>query len=393
MGKRVKKHNNAQKKTKPSRQVPFVSVCTPTFNRRPFIKNMFKCFLNQTYPKSRMEWIIIDDGTDKIEDLVEEANIPQIKYFKYDTKMTLGVKRNLMHDKSSGSILVYMDDDDYYPPDRVSHSVDKLVSTPSALCAGSSIIHVHFKHNNKIVEFGPYGEKHATAGTFAFKRELLEQTRYDESAAIAEERSFLKNYTIPFVQLDPRKTILVFSHRHNTFDKKTLIEGIADDKINYISSTVSDFIKEEDVYKFFIHEIDDMLANYDPGMLKHKPDVVKQTQEIMERRKNLVEQQKILNKRLMYTDPKTSENRELSVGEVVHLYEQSQEKIKQMESGPHICVTDNVTKKQRIATGTELIDIFKNTQTHVSQLTDRIQQLEHENKRLMGQLNTSNRYV
>ena len=67
-----------------------MSVCTPTFNRRPFIHNMFECFRNQTYPKSRIEWIIIDDGTDKIEDLIETSNIPQIKYFKYDTKMTLG---------------------------------------------------------------------------------------------------------------------------------------------------------------------------------------------------------------------------------------------------------------------------------------------------------------
>ena len=33
------------------------------------------------------------------------------------TKMTLGKKRNLMHEKSKGDIIVYMDDDDYYPPD------------------------------------------------------------------------------------------------------------------------------------------------------------------------------------------------------------------------------------------------------------------------------------
>ena len=32
-----------------------------------------------------------------------------------------------------------------------------------------------------------------------------------EGAAIAEERAFLKGYTIPFVQLDPLKSILVFS--------------------------------------------------------------------------------------------------------------------------------------------------------------------------------------
>ena len=76
-----------------------------------------------------------------------------------------------------------------------------------------------------MVQFGPYGPNHATAGTFAFKRELLKTHRYDDNAALAEEKAFLKNYTVPFVQLEPKKTILVFSHIHNTFDKKTAAQN------------------------------------------------------------------------------------------------------------------------------------------------------------------------
>ena len=67
-------------------------------------------------------------GTDKVEDLV--INHPHVKYFKYDTKMKLGKKRNLLHEKSKGDIIVYMDDDDYYPPQRVSHAVQKLQEHP-----------------------------------------------------------------------------------------------------------------------------------------------------------------------------------------------------------------------------------------------------------------------
>ena len=144
---------------------PFVSICTPTFNRRPFIPYMIKCFEHQTYPKDQMEWIIIDDGPDKIEDMVK--HIPQVRYFKYDEKMTLGKKRNLAHDKSCGEVIVYMDDDDYYPPERVSHAVDMLKKNPSALCAGSSEMHIYFKHINQMYKFGPYTPTHATAATFA----------------------------------------------------------------------------------------------------------------------------------------------------------------------------------------------------------------------------------
>jgi len=61
-------NNSSNNSSNNDEKYPFVSVCTPTFNRRPFINAMIKCFNHQTYPKNRMEWIIIDDGSDKIED-------------------------------------------------------------------------------------------------------------------------------------------------------------------------------------------------------------------------------------------------------------------------------------------------------------------------------------
>jgi glycosyltransferase involved in cell wall biosynthesis len=70
-----------------SNNLPFVSVCTPTFNRRPFIETMIACFDSQDYPKDKMEWIIIDDGTDSVEDLV--TSHPNVKYFRYNNKLSL----------------------------------------------------------------------------------------------------------------------------------------------------------------------------------------------------------------------------------------------------------------------------------------------------------------
>jgi len=270
--------------------LPFVSICTPTFNRRPFIPAMIKCFNHQDYPKDRMEWIIIDDGTDKIQDLVKD--IPQVKYFKYDTKMSLGKKRNLMHDKSRGDILVYMDDDDYYPPDRVSHAVTKLSENPQALCAGSSVIYIWFKHINKMWQFGPYGPNHATAGTFAFRRELLKMSRYDDNAALAEERAFLKDYTIPFVQLDPLKSILCFSHQHNTFDKKKLLDMPHPQFSKPCELTVEEIINDKELLNFYKYKIEELLTNYEPGKPEMKPDVLKQIVEIENHRQIEMEKYK-----------------------------------------------------------------------------------------------------
>ena len=270
-------------------KLPFVSVCTPTFNRRPFVEMMIKCFDSQDYPKNKMEWIIIDDGSDPIEDIVKSH--PSVKYFKYDEKMTLGKKRNIMHKKACGDIIVYMDDDDYYPPERVSHAVERLMGNPNALCAGSSEMYIYFKENQdkcKMVQFGPYGPDHATAGTFAFKRKLLKDTQYNEEACLAEEREFLKNYTVPFVQLDPLKTILVFSHSHNTFDKRTLLENISGNPyIKYSTRTVGEFIKDKDVIKFFVEDLEGKLKAYEPGNINMKPDVLKQMKELEVKRKEM----------------------------------------------------------------------------------------------------------
>jgi hypothetical protein len=201
--------------------------------------------------------------------------------------MSLGEKRNLMHEKATGSILVYMDDDDYYPPNRVSHAVETLEKNPRALCAGSSEMYIYFKHIHKMIQFGPYGPNHATAATFAFRRELLKQTKYDDDAAVGEEKQFLKNYTIPFVQLDPLKTILVFSHVHNSFDKKVLLEN-PNEYVKESSKKVTDFIKDDDaILRFFMNDIDKLLDSYQPGRPENKPDVVKQIDSLTKNRQQM----------------------------------------------------------------------------------------------------------
>ena len=322
--------------------MPFVSVCTPTFNRRPFIPGMLKCFDHQTYPKNRIEWIIIDDGTDKIEDLVK--NHPCVKYYKYDTKLKLGKKRNLMHEKSKGDILVYMDDDDYYPPERISHAVEKLQSDSSVLCAGSSEIYIYFKHIKEMYQFGPYGPKHATAGTFAFKRKLLETSVYDNDACLAEEKAFLKDYTVPFIQLDPIKTILVFSHEQNTFDKRKLLENKHPQFVKPSAKTIGTFIKEANLKDFYMN-IDNKIKDYEPGMPHMKPDVMQQMIKIEEsRRKQAEAQSKQQGQITIHQEGKGPVT--LNNDQVVQMLKQQQSQLQQMKQSFEQLVNENTLLKQ-----------------------------------------------
>lgn len=335
---------------------PFISICTPTFNRRPFFPYIIKCFENQTYPKDRMEWIIIDDGTDKIEDMV--SHIPQVKYFRYEDKMLLGRKRNLAHEKAKGDIIISMDDDDYYPPNRVSHAVEMLRTNPKALCAGSSEMYVYFKHIQEMYRFGPYGPNHSTAATFAFRKELLTITSFQDNAAVAEEKHFLKGYTIPFVQLDPMKSILVFSHNHNSFDKKNLLDS-PNQYMGKSDKKVEDFVKEEDLKQFFMEDIDKLLETYEPGKPENKPDVLKQLSEIKQQREEMIiehqrkqtEYQNTINKvNEMYGNQNDSNDRINTMSTIIQelLMENKllKDKVKYLEDKINQIIKDQIAKKQ-----------------------------------------------
>ena len=334
---------------------PFVSICTPTFNRRPFIPIIIKCFENQTYPKDKIEWIIVDDGTDKIEDLV--SHIPQVKYFRYDEKLTLGKKRNITNEKAKGDIIIYMDDDDYYPADRVSHAVDTLIKNPKALCVGSSAMYIYFKHINKMYQFGPYNANHATAATFAFRRELLKQTKFDETASVAEEKKFLKDYTIPFAQLDPNKSILVFSHNHNSFDKKELLKQLPSPLIKELTITPSEIVKEPDILQFFMEDINKLLEEYSPGSPENKPDVTKQIVKMREKREKKAKQQMEYDnfvRKMSGVNPQDVQNKinnmTIMVQELTLENTQLKDKVKYLEDKMRQLITEQIQFKKQILT-------------------------------------------
>ena len=319
MGKNKKKNNQNTTNS----VLPFVSLCTPTFNRRPFIPYMIKCFEHQTYPKDKIEWIIIDDGTDPIEDLVKD--IPQVKYFYYEEKMLLGKKRNLMHSKCSGDIIVYMDDDDYYPPERISHAVTMLQQNPKYLIAGSSEMHIYFDSRNAMFQCGPYKEYHSTAATFAFKKELLQQTKYDDEVALSEESKFTKGYTIPLIQLDTLKSILVFSHKHNSLNKEKLLENPQQTRTIPSRFTVDDFIKDPILKDFYMYKMNELLTNYEPGRPENKPRLLEQMKKMEdERNKRIADHNKMLEMRqnlLSFYKPDSNTNNKNDIDKIRNEYE------------------------------------------------------------------------
>jgi glycosyltransferase involved in cell wall biosynthesis len=220
--------------------------------------------------------------------------------------MLLGKKRNLMHTKCSGDIIVYMDDDDYYPPERISHAVETLQQNPTFLLAGSSEMHIYFNSKNAMYQCGPYIQNHSTAATFAFKKALLSQTSYDENNAVAEEKNFTKGYTIPLIQLDPLKSILVFSHKHNSLNKEKLLINPEQSKIIMSPYNVDDFVKDPVLKQFYMYDMNTLLENYEPGRPENKPLLLEQIKKLEEdRNKRIQEHNKMLQQQMLNNNMKS----------------------------------------------------------------------------------------
>lgn len=249
------------KKNPQDANFPFVSVVTPTYNRRRFIPALIACYKAQSYPLNRMEWIILDDGQDKVGDLFANAakSIPNVRYIPLEEKLTIGAKRNRLNDEAKGEILVAFDDDDYYPPERVVTCVKSFKQFPQIELAGSTIIYMYYSDIKVIYKLGPYNPNHATNGTMAWRSSYAKTHRYDETVTHAEEKSFLEDYKHKMIQLDPFKVMLVMSHSENTFDKKKMREqeeemrkqGQENPVVHKTQMKLKDFIKDKALKDFY----------------------------------------------------------------------------------------------------------------------------------------------
>jgi glycosyltransferase involved in cell wall biosynthesis len=146
---------------------PTVSIVTITqlkrFSCMEVLKDMIK---GQTY-QNIIEWVIVEGSPNEL-DLDENAlNIQKLKddpefkvpiiYLEKKPGEKLGALRNKGNSACSGEITVVMDDDDYYPAERVKHAVEKLVGS-NLLIAGCSDMYIYDYTLEKLFKFKKFGD-------------------------------------------------------------------------------------------------------------------------------------------------------------------------------------------------------------------------------------------
>jgi glycosyltransferase involved in cell wall biosynthesis len=203
-----------------------------------------------------MEWLIYDDGEDSIQDFFEaeiKPRVPNARYIRSETKLKIGAKRNRLNAEAKGEIFVAMDDDDFYPPERVEHAVVALNRDRKIQLAGSSTLYLYYFDTGDIYQFGPMHNRHATNGTFAIRKEYATTHFYDETVTHAEEKSFLEDYKHPMVQLDPTKVMLVMAHSSNTYDKRPMRDKQNNPLMKKTTFKLKTFVRKESQRNFYLN--------------------------------------------------------------------------------------------------------------------------------------------
>ena len=174
----------------------------------------------QEYPKDSIRWIVVDNSDDPEQGWENPTR-------RVEGRRTVAELRNICIDLALAEhpdYIVFWDDDDYYPPKRISSGVAALEFDSTKEIAASSKMFLLLTRENVMMTTGPCHETHGTAATFTIRRSYAETHRFDPSKAKGEELSFTNGWTAPMVHVSPEDTIVVMGHGRNTVDKSDLLK-------------------------------------------------------------------------------------------------------------------------------------------------------------------------
>jgi len=197
---------------------PLVSCIMPTYNRRAFVERAIAYFLRQDYPNK--ELIIVDDGTDAIDDLVPADQ--HFRYFRMSEKTTTGAKRNLACEQARGTIIAHWDDDDWHAPHRLSYQVRALLREGTDMCGTSTLLYYDAENGGAWQYVYPHGQRPWLAGgTLCYRRAFWVSNRF-ASLNVGEDSRFVWNARKEHMTVLPDSTFYVgIIHRQNVSPKQT----------------------------------------------------------------------------------------------------------------------------------------------------------------------------
>lgn len=133
---------------------PLVSVIIPTYKQRGLLEATIESVLTQTY--KNYEIIVVDDNSPETqerkstEDIMSKyADNPIITYIKHEVNKNGAAARNTGFKASSGVYIAFLDDDDFWMPDKLEKQVEYLQKHPEFDSVYTYIVINGVKNPNK----------------------------------------------------------------------------------------------------------------------------------------------------------------------------------------------------------------------------------------------------
>ena len=209
---------------------PAISVITLVYNRPKFIENACLNLLSTDYPKSKIEWVVIDDSdadkspSDRIVKFQDQFP-GTIVYVPLTKKTSIGLKRNLAIERAKNDIILMMDDDDHYPETsfrrRVAYLTKSRLQVGCAVC--TSIAMYDLRTGVSAVNVPPLDLSlgmRCSEATLTFTRRFWESKKFG-GVDMAEGEDFITGRESFVVEMPPQQIIVALSHGTNTSRRKT----------------------------------------------------------------------------------------------------------------------------------------------------------------------------
>lgn len=202
--------------------LPDVSIVTITKDRRIFMPLAKYCYMIQSYPEEKMEWVIVDDGDDPIEDTL--IGVPNVKYVRCEQGLTISQKRNLGVKNAMYDIVAFMDDDDVYPNNSVLQRVAMILKEPTKQCGFCTTIPCYdITKYSSFMNVPPITlpiSERVSEATLIFTKKFWEEVPFDDSVHIGEGNAFIRDREQMCREISPQEVIVSLVHPKNTSSRK-----------------------------------------------------------------------------------------------------------------------------------------------------------------------------
>ncbi len=253
-------------------ETPLVTVFIAVYNAENYITKSLISIINQTY--DNLEILIVDDcSTDSTREKIAEFKDDRIRLIKNKKNMGIPYTRNIGLENAKGKYLAIMDADDISNLNRIEKQVKHMEDNKQIDALGTDYEYIGKRVKRKVRNKYIYPEEIKVRLLFSspianptamIRMDTVKtyQLKYNEKCFVAQDYDFwLQMSKVGKLEILPvclfkyrtgHLNISKITRKTKAIKRKTIIDGIRKDAINYYNIPLSD--QEIELYNMFFSD-------------------------------------------------------------------------------------------------------------------------------------------